>query len=335
MLVATGKLFWRKGDVQLPKCDLSRNSMSSESSVAFKRHFITLYSPAHVTHRRRRPQNSHSSQFAVGEPTSAIWSSSYQNFPGFRPSPAARCHHFFTSSKLSQAGVEADDADPLSQINGHAPAIHLVDGAEASYPSKTSSAVYKIKRVSDHYHCSCPSWRNQARNIIARTCKHLLDLLGEYYEAARLKLKDPYGPPPLTPKRPTKSRRASAVAPETDGKDAEKSHSISLPPQLLLAKVWDLDGPDPTGWWISEKLYGVRNFYDGIQLLSRLGNPFMPPTEFMQQFPKDITLDGELYAGRGKLNSAVSIVKSSNCGDIEFDVRALIRRCLVNTFPSV
>ncbi|KAJ7472567.1 hypothetical protein FB451DRAFT_1339465 [Mycena latifolia] len=195
--------------------------------------------------------------------------------------------------------------------------------------------MYTIKRTSGNYHCSCPAWRNQSRPIDARTCKHLLDLLGEDYETARLKLKDPNGPSLSLPKRSSKPRKSTAVtmaggldadapATKTDSKLLDAGGACSTSPELLLAKPWDVDdGPDPTGWWISEKLDGVRTFYDGKQLLSRLGNPFTPPTSFMQQFPKNITLDGELFAGRGKFSAAVSIVRTSdsaNWGSIEFHV---------------
>lgn len=47
-------------------------------------------------------------------------------------------------------------------------------------------------------------------------------------------------------------------------------------PELLLANKWDFDtGPDPTGWWISEKLDGVRWVSLGIvypeQMLTCVG----------------------------------------------------------------
>jgi ATP-dependent DNA ligase len=42
---------------------------------------------------------------------------------------------------------------------------------------------------------------------------------------------------------------------------------------------------DPTGWWMSEKLDGVRAYWDGKQLLSRLGNPLAAPDWFTQRFP--------------------------------------------------
>jgi DNA ligase-1 len=56
-------------------------------------------------------------------------------------------------------------------------------------------------------------------------------------------------------------------------------------PDLLLAVKWDLEkGIDPTGWWVSEKLDGVRVFYDGKKgtMVSRLGNAFTPPDWFIE-----------------------------------------------------
>ena len=37
---------------------------------------------------------------------------------------------------------------------------------------------------------------------------------------------------------------------------------------------------DVTGWVMSEKLDGVRGFWDGKQLISRQGYPFLPPDYF-------------------------------------------------------
>lgn len=55
-----------------------------------------------------------------------------------------------------------------------------------------------------------------------------------------------------------------------------------------------------------------RTYYDGKQMISRLGNPFMPPKWFLDKLPKDVTLDGELFGGRGEFQSTVSIVKTVN-----------------------
>jgi ATP-dependent DNA ligase len=38
--------------------------------------------------------------------------------------------------------------------------------------------------------------------------------------------------------------------------------------KVLLAETWT-DEIDPTGWWISEKLDGVRAYWNGKQFYSR------------------------------------------------------------------
>lgn len=77
---------------------------------------------------------------------------------------------------------------------------------------------------------------------------------------------------------------------------------------LLLAKPWT-SKIDPTGWYASEKLDGVRAYWDGTRLLSRLGNEFHAPNWFLEGLPRETHLDGELWAGRGKFSEAVSAVK--------------------------
>ena len=67
---------------------------------------------------------------------------------------------------------------------------------------------------------------------------------------------------------------------------------------------------DPKGWLMSEKLDGVRAYWNGKSFYSRLKNRFTAPAWFTAALPKDVTLDGELFGGRGKFQSTVSIVKS-------------------------
>jgi len=71
-----------------------------------------------------------------------------------------------------------------------------------------------------------------------------------------------------------------------------------------------------------------RTYYDGKQMISRLGNPFTPPKWLLDsgypdyrvviakvsalELPNDVTLDGELFGGRGEFQSTVSIVKTMN-----------------------
>ncbi len=48
-------------------------------------------------------------------------------------------------------------------------------------------------------------------------------------------------------------------------------------PPLLLAETWN-DSIDPQGWLLSEKLDGVRCFWDGKQFVSRKEIGFSLPS---------------------------------------------------------
>lgn len=161
---------------------------------------------------------------------------------------------------------------------------------------------------------------------------------------------------------------------EIQGNVNMKEKKVKEAPALLLANKYDLekDKPDVVGydfvsslcqsksscmvglfnahivfsWWMSEKLDGVRVFWDGEgQLLSRLGNAFSAPQWFIDsksmsipcltgnliekiniknaELPRGITLDGELWLSRGSFSQTISIVKtqrSEKWGDILFKV---------------
>jgi DNA ligase-1 len=140
---------------------------------------------------------------------------------------------------------------------------------------------YVLKRIDGVYSCTCPSWRNQSVSIDRRTCKHLRNHLGEAAERARL------GELPTTAKPINAPKRAV--------------------PLLLLAHSWNTSD-DLTGYWLSEKLDGVRAYWTGKQFLSRGGNPFFAPAWFIAELPP-WPLDGELWLGRGMFQRAVSIVR--------------------------
>ncbi|WP_459829164.1 DNA ligase [Campylobacter concisus] len=61
---------------------------------------------------------------------------------------------------------------------------------------------------------------------------------------------------------------------------------------LRLSKYKD---QNVSGWLASEKLDGVRAYWDGENLLSRQGKKLNAPLSFTKNFPK-FALDGELYA---------------------------------------
>jgi DNA ligase-1 len=85
------------------------------------------------------------------------------------------------------------------------------------------------------------------------------------------------------------------------------SAAPSLAAELMLPKVY-VGQVDVSGWLMSEKLDGVRGYWDGKQLLSKNGNAFSPPAEFIRDLPP-FPLEGELWGGRGSFEQTVSIVK--------------------------
>ena len=82
---------------------------------------------------------------------------------------------------------------------------------------------------------------------------------------------------------------------------------------LLLAETYEAGSIDPTGWYMSEKLDGLRTKWDRkLRLLrSREGHIFPAPKWFTDSLP-DTDLDGELWLGRGQLERTNSIVRSAD-----------------------
>nr|WP_165247653.1 DNA ligase [Paludisphaera soli] len=165
----------------------------------------------------------------------------------------------------------------------------LLDG-ETLEMKGSGAKPYVLKNTGGVYSCSCPAWRNQSIAIESRTCKHLRKLRGDAAEQARV---------------------GALVAPRqtTQGEAAE----ARLGPPLLLAESWD-NAQDLAGWWMSEKLDGVRAYWDGTRLISRLGNAFRAPGWFLEGFP-DTPLDGELWITRRQFQRTVSIVRRQDESD--------------------
>lgn len=174
----------------------------------------------------------------------------------------------------------------------------LADG-ESTEMKGSGAKPYVLKNTGGVYSCSCPAWRNQSIAIERRTCKHLRKLRGDAAEEARIG--------GALPQKPIK---AKAEGEEESG------------PPLLLAMSWD-NAADLSGWWMSEKLDGVRAFWDGKQFLSRQGNLFHAPDWFIEGLPAQ-ALDGELWIDRKKFQRTVSIVRRQDKNDLWKEVRFLV-----------
>jgi DNA ligase-1 len=157
---------------------------------------------------------------------------------------------------------------------------------------------YELKNTSGVYSCTCPAWRNQSLPIEKRTCKHLRKLRGEAAEIERV---------------------GSATAPP---RAKEKTAADAKAAPVLLAESWD-GQLDPAGWWISEKLDGVRAYWDGGKFLSRLGNVFHAPDWFIDKLANH-PLDGELFLDRKSFQKTVGIVRRQDKSDHWKQIKFLV-----------
>jgi DNA ligase 1 len=173
----------------------------------------------------------------------------------------------------------------------------LADG-ETFEMQGSGSKPYILKNSGGVYSCSCPAWRNQSAHPDKRTCKHLRKLRGDAAEEARI----------------------GGAVPVRKAVTAEGEESAG--PPLLLAERWDGQS-NITGWWMSEKLDGVRAYWDGTQFISRQGNIFLAPTWFLAGLPKT-PLDGELWMARKAFQRTVGIVKRQDKSDLWKDVRYVV-----------
>ena len=87
-------------------------------------------------------------------------------------------------------------------------------------------------------------------------------------------------------------------------------------PELLLAKTYRT-AVEIKHYLVSEKLDGVRAYWDGKRLLSRQGNQFNAPDWFIKNFP-NYPLDGELWIARNRFQQTVSTVRKKQPIDTEW-----------------
>jgi len=77
-------------------------------------------------------------------------------------------------------------------------------------------------------------------------------------------------------------------------------------PDLLLLKTYK--DQNITGWVMSEKLDGIRAYWDGKNLISRGGKIIYAPKWFTKNYPP-FEIDGELWSKRGDFENIASIVR--------------------------
>lgn len=86
-----------------------------------------------------------------------------------------------------------------------------------------------------------------------------------------------------------------------------------IQPDLFLLKTYD-SSKEIVGWVMSEKLDGIRGFWDGEKLVSRGGHLINAPAWFTQGYPP-FAIDGELWTKHNDFENISSIVRSKDSGD--------------------
>ena len=99
---------------------------------------------------------------------------------------------------------------------------------------------------------------------------------------------------------------------ESSNDSPKKKSKGNLPVEVALAKTWN-ETTNITGFYMSEKLDGMRIIWDGKgNLYSRNGNLILAPLFFVRALPAGTVLDGELFLERGEFQQCMSIAKQSN-----------------------
>lgn len=98
---------------------------------------------------------------------------------------------------------------------------------------------------------------------------------------------------------------------------ASKLAVHSVKPSIQLASTLSEPISQLSEYLISEKLDGVRGYWDGKALYSRSGRKIAAPSWFTEGFP-DYALDGELWITRGEFEQVSAIVRKSAATDKEW-----------------
>lgn len=111
----------------------------------------------------------------------------------------------------------------------------------------------------------------------------------------------------------------SATEDVSVAEDSRLAHGVRLNLSSCLDGAGELSGEsfdykstsfceNPARYFVSEKLDGVRGYWDGHNLYTRNGNLIRAPEQFTKGWPS-VPLDGELWMGRGRFDEVSGIVR--------------------------
>jgi DNA ligase-1 len=93
------------------------------------------------------------------------------------------------------------------------------------------------------------------------------------------------------------------------------SEALSTPPIQLATQYQQ--NIEVTEYLVSEKLDGVRGYWDGKQMLTRSGRKIALPAGFTAGFP-NLVIDGELWLGRNRFEQISALVRRLQVSDSEW-----------------
>ncbi len=143
---------------------------------------------------------------------------------------------------------------------------------------------------------------------------------------------------PLSPKKADKapSSPKKAVKKATEKVDREVGNSANVHKEVMLAKTFDPEKHDPSGWLCTEKIDGVRAYWNHnkCNLYTRKGNVIECPKWFKEHLPRHIDLDGELWIGYEQFNKVSGIARKHVPIDEEWqDVKYIVFDVPVPNIP--
>ncbi len=101
------------------------------------------------------------------------------------------------------------------------------------------------------------------------------------------------------------------------------SYASSQPPIQLPTLYQQKHSKNIEQYWISEKLDGIRGYWNGEQLLTKSGRALNPPKWFTKHWPKT-TIDGELWMGRNTFEQVMSCTMRKISGACWQDIRFMM-----------
>lgn len=124
---------------------------------------------------------------------------------------------------------------------------------------------------------------------------------------------------PLSPKKTEKAEKTIEVPKSPKNKKTDKTRKVdrevgntaNVHGEVMLAKTFDPEKHDPSGWLCTEKIDGVRAYWNHKKgnLYTRKGHVIGCPKWFKEHLPKHVDLDGELWIGYEQFNKVSGIAR--------------------------